>query len=193
MRAVETIKEKDEEVLYPSEEPTLTCDEDFNKTPPPREDAENEEADYGEAKEDRGMSEEESELPEPQSAPCAHAPDGASDVVSAEEHYANIFKNIECPKKNIPPIQPIETDRTKTLPFLMRSEDVDPWQNIFGPVDWPSNVPADIMTATYIPTEEDARFDNVNLFEKDNALDQSSRMGFSLLQQRILAHDVRSF
>ena len=34
------------------------------------------------------------------------------------------------------------------------------------------------MTATYIPTEKDARFDNVNLFDKDNALDQSSRMGF---------------
>jgi hypothetical protein len=73
VRAAEAIKEKDEEVLCPSEEPTLTCDEDFNKTPPPREDADNEEADYGEAKEDRAISEEESELPEPQSAPCARS------------------------------------------------------------------------------------------------------------------------
>ena len=28
-----TVKEKDEEVLCPSEEATLTCDEDVNKTP----------------------------------------------------------------------------------------------------------------------------------------------------------------
>ncbi len=34
------------------------------------------------------------------------------------------------------------------------------------------------MTATYIPTEHDMRFDNANLTGRDNEEDQSSRIGF---------------
>ncbi len=56
---------------------------------------------------------------------------------------------------------------------------MEPWQDIFGPVDWPRNVPAQNMTATYIPTEYDMRFDNANLIAKDNEEEQSSRIGFS--------------
>ena len=127
------------------------------------------------------MTEEESGLPEPQSAPCAYAPDGAASDVSAEAHYATIFKDIKYPMKNIPPIEPIKTDRKKTVPFLMKDKGMEPWQNIFGPVDWPSNVPAQNMTATYIPTEYDMRFDNANLTAKDNEEEQSSRIGSSII------------
>ena len=52
------------------------------------------------------------------------------------------------------------------------------WQDVFGPIDWPDNVPTAEMTSTYIPTEQDKRFDNANLTEKDSMGDQSLRMGF---------------
>ena len=118
------------------------------------------------------------ELPESQSIPTIRAPGGVTIVVSAEEHYSEVFKKIEEPKKKIPAIQLVETDRKRTLPFLMRGEHMKSWQDVFGPIDWPGDVPTAEMTSTYIPTERDERFDNANLAEKDSMFEQSSRMGF---------------
>ncbi len=53
-----------------------------------------------------------------------------------------------------------------------------PWCDIFGPADWPENVPTQDMTATYVPTEHDIRFCNANLVGCDEDDPQESRIGF---------------
>jgi hypothetical protein len=113
----ETTEKKEEQVLNPPEEPEDRGEESVHEFV--GEDS-SPIAAFGEAKYDGRMTEEKSELPEPQTAPCAGAPDGAASDVSVEAHYATIFKDIKYPMKNIPPIEPIKTDRKKTVPFLMK-------------------------------------------------------------------------
>ena len=62
--------------------------------------------------------------------------------------------------------------------------EMDPWQDIFGPSDWPDGkgtvpkVPTETMTATYIPTEHDIRFCNANLVGSEEDDPQDSIIGF---------------